>query len=219
MEELERRVKVLEDVEAIRALKARYCAFCDDGYDADGIAGLFTEDAVWDGGVRGRAEGREGIRAFFQRAPLRLPFAIHMVMNPVIEVDGDAARGTWYLFQPCTFADGDRAVWGSAPLRRGVRPRRRRVDVPLPQAHVLLLDALRPGLGQGALRLVDEIPLILTFSHQGQRVAQPSFWRNPEGSTPLTLSVSKGLRGVRGMVRQAHHERLCKGLLDGRGLG
>ncbi len=41
-----------------------------------------------------------------------------MVMNPIIEVKGDTARGTWYLFQPCTFAEGEQAgeqaVWGSA---------------------------------------------------------------------------------------------------------
>lgn len=58
---------------------------CDDNYDADGIANLFTEEAVWDGGMRGRAEGREEIRSFFRSAPQRLPFAIHMVMNPIIE--------------------------------------------------------------------------------------------------------------------------------------
>ena len=114
MEDLERRIRVMEDIEEIKRLKARYCAYCDDSYDADGIAGLFTEDAVWDGGMRGKAEGREGIRDFFVRAPQRLPFAIHMVMNPIIDVDGDNATGTWYLFQACTFAEGDRAVWGSA---------------------------------------------------------------------------------------------------------
>ena len=37
-----------------------------------------------------------------------------MVTNPIIEVDGHTGTGTWYLFQPCTFADGDRAVWGAA---------------------------------------------------------------------------------------------------------
>ena len=35
-------------------------------------------------------------------------------MNPIIEVDGDTGKGTWYLFQPCTFAEGNRAVWGAA---------------------------------------------------------------------------------------------------------
>ena len=52
MEDLERRIKNLEDIEAIKGLKARYCSYCDDSYDAEGIAGLFTEDAVWDGGIR-----------------------------------------------------------------------------------------------------------------------------------------------------------------------
>ena len=106
VEDLERRIAALEDIEEIKKLKARYCAYCDDSYDADGIAGLFTEDAVWDGGIRGRADGREEIRQFFQRAPQRLPFAVHMVMNPIIEVNGDAATGVWYLFQACTYSEG-----------------------------------------------------------------------------------------------------------------
>jgi ketosteroid isomerase-like protein len=114
LEDLETRVRVLEDIEDIKRLKHRYCGYCDDGYDADALAGLFTEDAVWDGRDRGRYEGREAIRQFFQVAPERLPFAIHMVMNAVIDVDGDRATGTWYLFQPCTYADGDQAIWGSA---------------------------------------------------------------------------------------------------------
>ena len=113
LEDLERRIKNLEDIEEIKALKARYCAYCDDSYDAEGIAGLFTEDAVWDGGIRGRADGRQAIRDFFVQASQRLPFAIHMVMNPIIEVDGDTAKGSWYLFQACTYAEGDQAVWGS----------------------------------------------------------------------------------------------------------
>ena len=113
LEDLERRIKNLEDVEEIKRLKAQYCAYCDDNYDAEGIAGLFTEDAVWDGGIRGRADGRQEIRDFFVHASQRLPFAIHMVMNPIIEVDGDQATGTWYLFQTCTYAEGNQAVWGS----------------------------------------------------------------------------------------------------------
>ena len=114
LQDLEARLKVLEDVEAIKRLKARYCAYCDDNYDAAGIAALFTEDAVWDGGMRGRAEGREEIREFFKRSPDRISFAVHMVTNSMVEVDGNTAKGTWYLFQPCTWTEGNRAVWGSA---------------------------------------------------------------------------------------------------------
>ena len=43
LEDIERRLKALEDVEEIKRLKARYCAYCDDNYDADAIASLFTE--------------------------------------------------------------------------------------------------------------------------------------------------------------------------------
>jgi SnoaL-like domain len=48
LERIERRLQVLEDAEAIRNLKARYAALCDNQYDADGIASLFTEDAIWE---------------------------------------------------------------------------------------------------------------------------------------------------------------------------
>ena len=113
-EDFERRLAALEAVEDIKRLKARYCAYCDDNYDVDNIASLFVEDAVWESATFGRYEGREAIRGFFVEAPKMLPFAVHMVMNPIIEVNGDTATGTWYLFQACTFAEGERAVWGSA---------------------------------------------------------------------------------------------------------
>ena len=59
LDDIDRRLRVLEDIEAIKKLKSRYCYLCDDNYDADGLASLFTEDAVWEGGIRGRADGRD----------------------------------------------------------------------------------------------------------------------------------------------------------------
>jgi ketosteroid isomerase-like protein len=114
LENLEQRLRVLEDIESIKKLKARYCAHCDNNYDADGVASLFTEEAVWDGGSFGKHNGREAIRTFFRGAPQIFPFAIHQVMNPIIEVKGDQATGSWYLFQPATLAEGDQAVWLAA---------------------------------------------------------------------------------------------------------
>ena len=111
LEELERRVRALEDVEAIRNLKATYATYCDDNYDADKIAELFVEDAVWESGELGKFEGREAIRQFFRRASKIYTFAIHYSLNSQIEVDGDTARARWYLFMPCTVGDGDRAMW------------------------------------------------------------------------------------------------------------
>jgi ketosteroid isomerase-like protein len=109
--ELEARVRRLEDIEALKQLKHRYAALCDEDYDAERLAPLFTNDAVWDGGAMGRYEGREAIRKFFAEAHKTVPFAIHHVSNPILEVDGDRATGRWYLWQPCVFAGTDQAIW------------------------------------------------------------------------------------------------------------
>jgi SnoaL-like domain len=104
MEDLESRFRKLEAESAIIRLKARYARFCDDGYDADGIAGLFVPDGVWDGKeLFGRAEGVEAIRAHFAHASERIPWALHFTLNPIIDVaeDGRTAVGSWYLWQPC----------------------------------------------------------------------------------------------------------------------
>jgi ketosteroid isomerase-like protein len=66
LEQIERGLRALEDAEAIRNLKARYAALCDKQYDADGIAMLFSEDALSESPGLGRFEGREAIRGFFR---------------------------------------------------------------------------------------------------------------------------------------------------------
>ena len=108
---LERRLVSLEDAEAIRNLKARYASYCDDNYNPDAIASLFTEDAVWESQGLGRYEGREAIREFFKGASGIFTFAIHYSLNEEIHVDGDTARATWYLFMPCTLGTNGQAMW------------------------------------------------------------------------------------------------------------
>lgn len=108
---LEQRLRRLEDAEAIRNLKAEYAALCDRNYDADGIAAMFTEDAVWESPSLGRFEGREAIRGFFRGAAGIFSFAIHYSLNGHIEIDGDHARARWYLFMPCTLAEGNVPLW------------------------------------------------------------------------------------------------------------
>ncbi len=118
LSDLEARLRRLEDIEEIKALKARYCDRCDAGYDPDGIAELMTDDAVWDGGrTFGVRRGREEIRAHFEKASQRVAIARHQVMNPIIDVTGDTATGQWLLFQPCTDAGVDGAVWLAATYR------------------------------------------------------------------------------------------------------
>ena len=107
------RLERVESIEQIRRLKALYCDYCDEGYDADGLCGLFTEDGVWDGGALGRFEGRERLRRFFENMPNVMSFAIHHVTNSsiVLDDDGQAAEGRWYLLQMATLARQNRAVW------------------------------------------------------------------------------------------------------------
>jgi ketosteroid isomerase-like protein len=104
-QDLAAKVQWLVDIEEIKQLKARYAAACDNDYEADAIAALFTDDAVWDGGMMGYAKSREGIREFFANASSIVGFAVHGLSNPLIDVDGDVATGRWYLHQPMTVND------------------------------------------------------------------------------------------------------------------
>jgi hypothetical protein len=115
---LEARVARLEAEEEIRRLKARYGALVDARYGRDGprprveiepiaaeIAGLFTPDAVWDGGAGlGLCRGRDAIRERFLEPTLR--FSWHYFVKPAIEVTGERAHGTWDLLAPCTTQAG-----------------------------------------------------------------------------------------------------------------
>jgi hypothetical protein len=120
--DLERRLRVVEDVEAIRNLKARYGELVDARYAhgrpreraeleplAQQIAALFTEDAVWDGGAAlGLCRGRDAIRQRFLEPTLH--FSWHYFVKPRIQVEADRARASWDILAPCTTPD-DRPHW------------------------------------------------------------------------------------------------------------
>ena len=99
---LEQQVARLAAIEDIKQMKAQYCAYADHGYDPEGMASLFTEDAIWDGGDFGRFEGVNAIKEFFSKISSDIVFAIHPVMNPIIMVDGDTANAKWWLIMWCT---------------------------------------------------------------------------------------------------------------------
>ena len=110
----EEQVARLTAIEDIKQLKARYCQLCDAGYDPDGLAAMFVEDAIWDGASFGRHVGRAAIRAFFAGISNDIVFAAHLVLNPIITVEGDTANGKWWLIMPCTTAadgGGKEARW------------------------------------------------------------------------------------------------------------
>jgi hypothetical protein len=110
-----RQLQHLADIEDIKTLKYWYCRHNDGGWAEQGpshmgpCAELFVEDAVWDGGPAGYAEGREAIaKLFVQLRALKLAF--HAVLNPIIEVDGDTATGHWHLIGGAETPDGESSL-------------------------------------------------------------------------------------------------------------
>ena len=109
--ELEKRIAQLEDIEAIKQLKALYCDICDDNHNPDRITKIFVEDGIWEGGDFGKAQGLDAIRKLFQGFQKLISFSQHNIFNPRIEIDGDRAKGTWYLLGPFTFRKDNDARW------------------------------------------------------------------------------------------------------------
>ena len=97
LEELRRRVRRLEDIEAIRTLRNQYHSAINDGRYAD-IAALFTEDAVVELGYLARYEGIAAIDRGFRGMGERERFFIkQFIHSHLVEVDGDRGTGKSYL--------------------------------------------------------------------------------------------------------------------------
>lgn len=109
MSDLEARLRRLEDVHEIGQLRARYCQHLDDGR-WDELADLFTDDGRFVG--LSTARGRDELRTFFaglRNGPLSAWW--HFSSNETVTVDGDAASGQTWLYQPCV-VDGEAHVAG-----------------------------------------------------------------------------------------------------------
>lgn len=109
LNELERRITRLEDIEAIKQLKARYSHICDDMHNPDRIASVFAPDGIWESPDFGQAHGHAEIRELFRKFQQMFSFSQHNMMNPVIEVNGNRATGIWYIMGPWDHtASGDK---------------------------------------------------------------------------------------------------------------
>jgi hypothetical protein len=95
-EDLERRILVLENIEAIKKLKARYW-YCVDTKQWEILAECYTDDAVFESPFLGKMEGSNFIVKVLKRAMKNIKTA-HQGHNPEIEiVDETNARGRWAL--------------------------------------------------------------------------------------------------------------------------
>ncbi|KQZ81112.1 nuclear transport factor 2 family protein [Pseudomonas sp. Root562] len=118
LERLEYRLWQLESEHAIRVCMNRYMQLCDDlGVNSplDELAGLFTENAVWEGkGPRyekafGGYRGREAIKAMFATYmvdPAHFVLNVHFLTSELIQVREDQADANWIMLQTSTFASG-----------------------------------------------------------------------------------------------------------------
>jgi hypothetical protein len=114
MAELEQRITRLEDIEAIKQLKALYCDICDDMHNPDRIASVFAEDAIWESDDFGKAEGHDAICELFRGFQKMFSFSQHNIMNPRIEINGNRATGIWYIMGPWTHSEDDKKIWMTA---------------------------------------------------------------------------------------------------------
>lgn len=92
-----------EDERAIQRLVRHYADVCDEMYDPDKLAPLFTEDAIWEASSEngtsdfGVYRGRQAIYDFFAGVSSQIVHAHHIVMSPEIDViePGKRAIGRW----------------------------------------------------------------------------------------------------------------------------
>jgi len=112
MKTLEERIENLEAIEEIKKLRPLYC-YLVDPYHLDDLSQLFTNDAVLDlrPFLPETINGKDNIIAYYREN--KSVMSRHQSMNPIIEVEGTKAKGTWYLFGPLTAAtrEGDTALW------------------------------------------------------------------------------------------------------------
>lgn len=97
LDDLRRRVRRLEDIEAIRTLRNQYHSCINDGRYGD-IAALFTPDAVVELGYLARYEGIAAIDKGFRGMGERERFFIKQYIHShLVEVNGDRGTGKSYL--------------------------------------------------------------------------------------------------------------------------
>lgn len=111
LENLEKRLRVLEAKDEINDLMYHYLNLSDVSETPGEIADFFTEDAVYEtGGYLSEMPptvGRDAIRELFRGVRNILTFSIHYATNSRIQVaeDGLSASGSWYTYEIATTAN------------------------------------------------------------------------------------------------------------------
>jgi hypothetical protein len=100
IEDLEKRVRALEDLEQIKKLHQHYVDLMDNLRYTE-VLDLFTEDAAVEVRNSGIKRGRKALSdVYLGLAKIRGSerFDGHMAIEPDINVNGDSAKGTWLIY-------------------------------------------------------------------------------------------------------------------------
>jgi ketosteroid isomerase-like protein len=101
LEELEKRIQAIEDLEEIKKLHHYYIDLMDT-LRYEEVLDLFAEDAtieVRNSGIKkGRKEMAEVYIGILAKKRGSIRYDAHMAIQPDIVVDGDTARGTWLIY-------------------------------------------------------------------------------------------------------------------------
>jgi hypothetical protein len=99
LEELEKRVRALEDLEEIKKLHQKYINLMDNLRYKE-VLDLFTEDASVEVRNSGVLKGKEGLTdIYINKLGRRTERSEgHFVIEPDITIQGDTASGTWLVY-------------------------------------------------------------------------------------------------------------------------
>jgi phosphoenolpyruvate synthase/pyruvate phosphate dikinase len=99
LEELEKRVRAIEDLEEIKKLHQKYIDLMDNLKYKE-VLDLFTEDASVEVRNSGVLKGKEGLTDIYINKLGRRTARSegHFVIEPDITITGDSARGTWLVY-------------------------------------------------------------------------------------------------------------------------
>jgi hypothetical protein len=121
---IEERLRELEDQREIQAMLSRY-GRCLDTHDWVGFRTLFADDLHAEHGVvTPPLDGLDTFMAVVQHLAGFMEYGQHFVTNPEVEIDGDEARATAFVFaMHDVILDGERQLvpaggWYEDSLRR-----------------------------------------------------------------------------------------------------
>ncbi len=101
LKELQKRVKNLQDIQGIKTMHRRYIQ-CLSNYQWEDMVKFFSRDAEAKIARDESHTGKEGVGNLITNvigkriSPMR-PKGGHLLIQPIIKVDGDTAKGQWLL--------------------------------------------------------------------------------------------------------------------------